>query len=99
MTGLLMVLSVSLSRAQSLDEIKKQYGQYHAVVLNNKLHYDITLSEGQPYIQSDETEQIEFLTPDAAKYMSSYGFSHSDFQQVITYEAFTRTANDKKAGK
>ncbi|HEY4966420.1 MAG TPA: DUF3857 domain-containing protein, partial [Puia sp.] len=93
----LLIISSSIQGfAQNLDEIKKNYGQYHAVVLTNKLHYDITIVEGQPHVESDETEQIEFLTADAAKYMSSYGFSHSDFQQVVAYEAFTRTANDKK---
>ena len=28
--------------------------------------------------------------------MSEYGFSHSDFRQLIAYEAYTRTADDKK---
>ncbi len=82
--------------AQHMDEIKKQYPQDHAVVLANKLHYNISLVDGQPHIESDELEQIAFLTPDAHKYMSSYGFYHSDFQQLIAYEAFTRTASDKK---
>jgi hypothetical protein len=81
---------------QRPDEIKKQYPQEHAVVLANKLHYNISIREGQPHIESDEAEQIAFLTPDASKYLSSYGFYHSDFQQVIAYEAFTRTANDKR---
>jgi len=82
--------------AQHMDEIKKQYPQENAVVLANKLHYNISVVDGQPHIESDETEQIAFLTPDAHKYMSSYGFYHSDFSQVIAYEAFTRTASDKK---
>jgi Transglutaminase-like superfamily/Domain of Unknown Function with PDB structure (DUF3857) len=81
---------------QSFEEIKKRYPQEHAVVLENTLHYNISISEGKPHIESTETEQIEFLTSDASKYMSSYGFYHSDFQQVVAYEAFTRTANDKR---
>ena len=81
---------------QRVDEIKRQFPQEHAVVLSNKLHYNISIADGKPHIESDETEQITFLTPDASKYMSSYGFYHSDFQQVIAYEAFTRTADDKK---
>ena len=81
---------------QRPDEIKKQYPQENAVVLVNRLHYNISIREGQPHIESDETEQIAFLTPDASKYLSSYGFYHSDFQQVVAYEAFTRTANDKR---
>jgi len=81
---------------QRFDEIKKQFPEDHAVVLANKLHYDISIVEGKPHIESEEIEQIEFLTPDASKYMSSYGFYHSDFQQVVAYDAFTRTASDKK---
>jgi transglutaminase-like putative cysteine protease len=81
---------------QRFEEIKKQFPEDHAVVLANKLHYDISIVEGKPHIESEEIEQIEFLTPDASKYMSSYGFYHSDFQQVVAYDAFTRTANDKK---
>ena len=48
-----------------MDEIKKQYPQEHAVVLANKLHYNISMVEGQPHIESEETEQIDFLTADA----------------------------------
>jgi hypothetical protein len=82
--------------AQSFDEIKKQYGLEHAVLLKNALHYNISIREGKPYVESSETEQIQYLTADASKYMSSYGFYHSDFQQLISYDAYTRTASDKK---
>jgi hypothetical protein len=82
--------------AQKMDEVKKQYPNENIIVLNNELHYDISIREGKPHIESDETEQIAFLKPDTLKYMSRYGFFHSDFQQVIAYEAFTRTATDKK---
>jgi len=81
---------------QSINEIKKQYPQEHVVVVANKLQYDISIKEGQPHIESEETEQLAFLTSDASKYLSSYSFYHSDFQQLVSYEAFTRTAKDKK---
>jgi hypothetical protein len=84
------------SQGQSFEEIKSKYGLEHAVFLNNSLQYNISIKEGQPYVESKESEQIQYLTTEASKYMSSYGFFHSDFQQVVSYEAFTRTANDKK---
>ncbi len=82
--------------AQSFDQIKKQYGLEHAVLLKNALHYNISIKEGKPYVESSEIQQIQYLTADASKYMSSYGFYHSDFQQLISYDAYTRTASDKK---
>src|SRR5258708_27287644 len=94
--SLFLFLFLSRGYAQHMDEIKKQFPRENAVVLSNKLHYNISLVEGKPHIESEETEQIAFLTQDAHKYMGSYGFYHSDFSQVIAYEAFTRTASDKK---
>jgi hypothetical protein len=84
------------TNAQSFDQIKKQYGLEHAVLLKNALNYNISIKEGKPYVESSEIQQIQYLTADASKYMSSYGFYHSDFQQLISYDAYTRTANDKK---
>jgi hypothetical protein len=84
------------SNAQSFDEIKKQYGLEHAVLLKNALHYNISIKEGKPFVESNEIEQIQYLSADASKYMSSYGFYHSDFQQLISYDAYTRTTGDKK---
>jgi hypothetical protein len=84
------------TNGQSVDQIKKQYGLEHAVFLKNSLHYNISIKEGKPYVESSEIQQIQYLTPDASKYMSSYGFYHSDFQQLISYDAYTRTVSDKK---
>ena len=84
------------AKAQSLDEIKKLFPQEHAVMLNRSLHYKISIRNGQPYVESNETEQIQYLNSQAPSYMSKYGFFQSDFQQVIAYEAYTRTRDDKK---
>ncbi|HEY2580517.1 MAG TPA: DUF3857 domain-containing protein [Mucilaginibacter sp.] len=83
-------------KAQSIDSLQKQFKGEKAVMLNKILEYSINLKDGQPYVESHETEQIEYLLPSATAYMSEYGFSHSDFQQLIAYEAYTRTADDKK---
>lgn len=81
--------------AQDVELLRKQYPQEKAVFSSKKLEYTITLKNNEPVIQSRETEQIAFLDEKANAYMGSYGFSHSDFQQVIAYEAHTRTPGKK----
>ncbi|MGN6639075.1 MAG: DUF3857 domain-containing protein, partial [Mucilaginibacter sp.] len=82
--------------AQDLETVRKQFPDEKAVMLNKTLEYNITLKEGQPYVESHETQQIEYLSSSAAAYMGECGFSHSDFQELIAYEAYTRTPDDKK---
>jgi len=93
--GMALFMSGNLS-AQSLEDLKKQFPNNHAVLLNKALHYKISVKENQPYVESEEFEQIQYLTLQANAYMGRFGFPHSDFQQVVAYEAFTRTAEDKK---
>jgi len=85
-----------LLNAQTPGEISKQFSGEKAVLLNKILEYNIDMKNGQPYVESHSSEQIEFLNGNAAAYMGEYGFSHSDFQQLVAYEAYTRTAGDKK---
>ncbi len=82
--------------AQDFEAIRKQYPDEKAVLLNRLYQYNISLKDGQPYIESHESQQIAYLSGSAASYMSEYGFSHSDFQKLISYEAYTRTPDDKK---
>src|ERR1700687_995564 len=77
--------------AQSVDEILVKYPGEEAVVLNHSLHYRISVKAGQPVVQSDETQQILYLSAQAAAYMSKYGFTHSSFHELQQYEAYTRT--------
>jgi len=91
-----LILTPFVSSAQTFDEIKKLYSQEQAVFLNKTLHYNISIKEGKPYVESNEQQQIEYLTSDAPAYMRSYGFFQSDFQEVVAYEAFTLTPGDKK---
>ncbi len=94
---LLIGSCVAVCSAQPrLDEIKKQFPGEEAVILNKSLHYDISIRDGQPYVESEESQQIQYLSAQAAAYMSRYGFFHSDFQQLVAYEAYTHTAEDKK---
>ncbi|WP_259065325.1 DUF3857 domain-containing protein [Mucilaginibacter sp. X4EP1] len=82
--------------AQTFDALRKQFPDEKAVLLNRTLEYNINLKDGKPYVESNELQQIEYLLGSATAYMGQYGFSHSDFQQLVSYEAYTRTAGDKK---
>jgi transglutaminase-like putative cysteine protease len=83
-------------KAQNFESLQKQFPGEKAVLLNKSLQYNINIKNGQPYVESHETQQIEYLLGTATAYMGQYGFSHSDFQKLLTYEAYTRTPNDKK---
>ncbi len=91
-----LIVCPLLLRAQSVDEIRNKYPGEQAVVLNHSMVYKISISEGQPKVQSDETHQILYLSAEAGAYMSRYGFTHSSFNELQQYEAYTRSANDKK---
>jgi hypothetical protein len=83
-------------RAQSIDELKAKYPGEHAVIQNHEMSYKISVSEGQPKVISEETQQILYLSDQAGSLMSQYGFMHSSFNELQQYEAYTRLANDKK---
>jgi len=91
---LCLVISGQL-KAQEIEEIKHQYPDEKAVMLKKVLEYNISIKNDVPDVESHETQQIAFLTSNAALYNGTYGFSHSDFRQLIAYEAHTQTANKK----
>lgn len=84
------------AHAQTFDEIRKLYPDEKAVFLNRVLEYNISLKDDRPYVESSENQQIEYLLGSATTYMGEFSFSHSDFQKLLTYEAYTRTPADKK---
>jgi transglutaminase-like putative cysteine protease len=81
---------------QSFDAIRKQFPSEIAVMLNRTFEYNINMKDGAPYVESHEVQQIAYLSPGATAYMGSFGFSHSNFQQLLSYEAYTRTSEGKK---
>src|SRR6202049_4726113 len=83
--GLILCLNTQ-SRAQSLADLRKQFPETHAVMLNKALHYKISVKGKEPYVESEELQQIQYLTPQTAAYMGRFGFSHSDFQQLVRSE-------------
>lgn len=94
---LMAALTVSThGAAQKLEELKTKYPGQKAVVLSDIAEFRITIRNGEPYVESQENEQLMFLSPDAAAYMSRYSFAHSGFHDVTSYEAYTKTADNKK---
>jgi len=86
----------NVSIGQSFESVHKQFPDEKAVMLNRTLEYNIDIKNGQPYVESHELQQIEYLLGTATTYMGQYGFSHSDFQQLVSYDAFTLTPDNKK---
>ena len=91
----LLALSTAVA-AQKVDELKSKYPGQDAVVLNNTTQYKITIRDGEPYVESKENEQLMYLSKEAATYMSGYSFTQSGFHEVTEYEAYTKTADNKK---
>ncbi|WP_426667687.1 DUF3857 domain-containing protein [Mucilaginibacter sp. McL0603] len=89
-------LTGNSANGQTFESIRKQFPDEKAVLLNRTLEYNIDLKEGKPYVESHEVQQIEYLLGSATAYMGGYSFYHSSFQQLIAYEAYTRTPDDKK---
>ncbi|HXB43564.1 MAG TPA: DUF3857 domain-containing protein [Puia sp.] len=86
----------SASSAQSLDSIRKKFPDEKAVMLNKILGYTIDVKDGRPHVESDESEQIEYLSSASAAFLSDFGFYHSSFQKLVSYQAYTQTPNEKK---
>jgi hypothetical protein len=94
---LLIVLGVPFcGQAQNLAAIQQKFPGENAAMLEHSTNYRISLQNGQPVVQSDETHQIIYLSANSGAYFSKYGFTHSSFHELQEYSAYTRTAADKK---
>ncbi|HVV04100.1 MAG TPA: hypothetical protein VHC96_07745, partial [Puia sp.] len=82
--------------SQSVKDMQKKYPGEQAVVLNHSLHYHIALKDDQPQVQSEEDQQLMFLSSDAGARLSQYSFYHGSFEDIQQYAAFTKTAEGKK---
>ena len=83
-------------QAQNLDELQRTFPGEKAVMLNKSLEYTIQLKDGLPHVESQEIRQTEFLSADANSFLNGSGFSHSDFQKLGPYEAYTTTPRGEK---
>lgn len=92
---LLLSIIVCSSKAQNIEEIRKQYPSEMAVFVDKLVDYTFVIKDDKPYIESREKERIAFLSPNAANYMGSFSFYHSYFHELISYAAQTRTAGNK----
>lgn len=84
------------SSAQSTTEWQNKYAGERAVLLDHALHYTITVKDGQPQVQSRESQRILYLSVPPGTEISQYGFYHSGFHELQQYSAYTLTANSKK---
>ncbi|MBC8035128.1 MAG: DUF3857 domain-containing protein [Chitinophagaceae bacterium] len=96
LVGCLLTVAPILLQAQTAEQLKARYPGDVAVVLKSALHYKIVVKNGQPEIESKETQKILYLSDNAGAYMSRYGFSHSSFHELREYQAYTQTKADKK---
>jgi len=92
----LLTLYVCGAKAQSLDELRKQYPDDKAIMLSKTLEYNISVKDSQLNVESKESQQIEYLSSNTAALTNEFGFFHSDFQRLVAYEAYTRTPGNKK---
>src|SRR5450432_1202011 len=93
---ILLFICPLVGQAQALDQMLQKYPGEKALMLNHSMSYKISIADGQPRVESDETTQIMYLSEESGGFRGRYGFSHSSLSELKQYEAYTRTANDKK---
>jgi transglutaminase-like putative cysteine protease len=91
----LLHLICVITQAQDIEEIRKKYPGENAVVLNQSMHYKIEVRNGQPYVESRNSEKLLYLNTDLS-YLGRYSFHHSTFHEVREYSAYTQTTANKK---
>jgi Domain of Unknown Function with PDB structure (DUF3857)/Transglutaminase-like superfamily len=82
--------------AQSDAGLQTKYPGEPAVLLDHIMHYTITVKDGQPIVQSKESQRLAYLSVQSGNDLSNYGFFHSDFHEIQQYSAYTLTADAKK---
>lgn len=96
-TGSLFALMATLpGGAQDLGTIRNKYPGEQQVVLDHSMHYRITIKDGVPLVNQDESQKLLYLSTEGHSWQSKYGFVHSGFHQLGQYSAYTLTADQKK---
>ena len=93
---ILLILVPFIVKAQNTDSSRNDFAGEEAIMQNYLIHYTISVKNNLPSVESEEKQQIKYLSAHAAGYMSKYGFVHSDFQQLQKYQAYTVTADNRK---
>lgn len=95
-SALLLFILPLTSISQNTEAIRAKYPGEEAVILSMSETYKITIENGVPVVESKDNQQLLYLSANTSAYMSRYGFSHSGFNPVLNYEAYTKTADNKK---
>lgn len=82
--------------AQTAAELQAKYPGEQAVMLDHTMHYTITVRNGEPQVQSRESQRLMYLSVQSGAGISEYGFYHSGFHEIQQYSAYTLTAAAKK---
>ena len=96
LTGLLYCIIFFNGYSQDVNALKKEYPGEEVVVLNSSITYDLGIENGQPVATSKNTQQLLYLSPNSSVYLSRYGFSESSFHELMAYDAYTKTPDNKK---
>lgn len=91
----ILQLVCTASHAQDVEEIRKKYPGENAVVLYKSLHYKMEVRNGQPYVESRDSEKLLYLNTNQS-YLGRYSFHHSTFHELREYSAYTQTTANKK---
>lgn len=96
LAGLFILLwSLSLF-GQKPEEIKKKYPTEDLVLYENNIQYTITIDRDTPRVTDNQKIQLLYQSEHSTALMSRYGFTHSSFNKVTQWEAYTKTAENKK---
>ena len=91
-----LILTFNKGYSQKAEEILAKFPGEEMAVLNSSQHYHISLKNGQPAVESNDVQQLIYLTANAPAYLSRYGFAQSSFHQITSFNAYTKTADGKK---
>lgn len=93
---IIFLLPSIIGIGQKPEEIKKKYPAEDVVLYENSIEYVITLEQDQPKVTDQQKIQLLYQSEHSTALMSRYGFAHSSFNKVTQFEAYTKTAGNKK---
>ncbi|HSU27884.1 MAG TPA: transglutaminase-like domain-containing protein, partial [Chitinophagaceae bacterium] len=81
---------------QNVDEIKKLFPGEEVVIWKETFHVNISMKDGQPAAESKSVQELLYLSPRTASYMSQFAFYHSNLDKLGDYKAYTEPPEGKK---
>lgn len=92
---LLAFSSISITNAQSIDELQTRFPNEHAVMQTYSRDMHIYVKDGKPYTESKVTAEIIILNDRANGIYNKYKVYHGSFNQMKDLEAYTKVADGK----